>query len=135
MIKVLNIGPYEWFSPHFVYSDESEIEAYSYDPFKKNVFPLVDYIKMNGIDALNVYRGDLIRSFLWRTDIPYVEWSTEIYPLNITDFSEETVVGLSKLMHCLGAVDALRPVFHYDISRKPFFEKMKKYGSHYSKKA
>lgn len=119
-IKVLNIGPIEWFSPHFIYND-NVIEAMEYDPLKKKD-DLLKVIQENNIDAINVFRYDLVADELnGLRNIPILEWSTEIFPrtLSYKSFKYNTI---QKFFHCLSKTSLDKKFVHYDSSRAHFLD-------------
>ncbi|HHL3257182.1 MULTISPECIES: hypothetical protein [Citrobacter] len=122
-IKVLNVGPIEWFSPHFAYTDDV-FECSSYDPFKQNV-SLLDFCKEYKPDILLVFRGDLVRSQLYKLSHVYqIEFSSEIFPTNIFSTKRSEWLAVRKFMHCLKDINPHANLFHYDKSRKFFMESL-----------
>lgn len=120
-LKVINVGPIEWFSPHFVYDDE-HITAYTYDPFKSDK-TLVFYCNEIKPDILFIFRGDLVREQLVDLrNIYQVEFSSEIYPTNIFSLSHAQRVSVGKFMHCFKNLNPYKNIYHYDESRKLLFD-------------
>lgn len=122
-MNVLNVGPGQWFTPHFVYSNEY-ITASHFDPLVRDVQLLPGFIQSHEIQALQVFRGDLIREFLEVTTMPHVEWSTEIYPHNHSVTSESDLISWGKLVHCLKNRKSAFPFVHYDESRTGLLKDM-----------
>ena len=122
-LKVINVGPIEWFSPHFSYTD-SNITSYNYDPLKENK-TLIEFCELVEPDILFIFRGDLVRAQLSKLrGIYQLEFSSEIYPTNIFSKKRSESVGVSKFMHCLNSINPFSNIYHYDISRAKFFESL-----------
>jgi hypothetical protein len=119
MINILNCGPVEWFSPHFAYTD-NRIRAFEFDTLKNDTLNIDCFIQKNGIQLLQVFRGDLIRSELKKFTTPYLEWSTEIYPHSEKILGESDIIPWEKLFHCLKNHKSDIPILHYDESRIGF---------------
>lgn len=118
-INVLNIGPKEWFSPHFTYTD-NKINSFEFDPLKQPLEDIKRFVELYHIDALNIFRSDLLSPIsTYIREIPSVEWSTEIYPLcikrNCFKFN-----AIEKFFHCLKDIDSSKNIIHYDSSRTDF---------------
>jgi len=122
-LKIINIGPVEWFSPHFAY-DNDQIEVFNYDPWKQDV-SLVDFCHLVKPDVLYIFRGDIVRSQLFRLQhIHQIEFSSEIYPSNPFSNKYSQWLGIKKFMHCMKDISPYANIFHYDQSRKGFLEAM-----------
>lgn len=122
-MNILNIGPSEWFSCHFVHTCP-KISSFCFDPFKNDAKDIINYLSENKIEALNVFRGDLVRDLLKEINIPCIEWSTEIYPASL-DFSDnKNIIPFKKFLHCLKGISPQDLIFHYDESRKCFFDQL-----------
>ncbi len=122
-LKVINIGPTEWFSPHFAFTD-SNIQAFNYDPWKDDR-TLIDFCSDINPDLLYVFRGDIVRSQLYKLRSIYqIEYSSEIYPANPFCNKYSQWLGVKKFMHCLRDVFPYSNYYHYDKSRKGFLEAM-----------
>ncbi|MDO2434758.1 hypothetical protein Q2T43_00865 [Aeromonas veronii] len=120
-IKVVNVGPVEWFSPHFVYTD-NDFLAYEYDPFKMDV-TLLDYCKEKKPDVLIIFRGDLVRAQLYQLrHIVQVEFSSEIYPDRLLPNSLSSQRAYAKFLHCMNSINPFHKIYHYDESRKGFLD-------------
>lgn len=122
-IKVLNVGPIEWFSPHFAYTDDI-FECSSYDPFKQKI-SLLDFCEEYKPDILLIFRGDLVRNQLYQLRHIYqIEFSSEIFPTNIFSTKRSEWLAVKKFMHCLKDINPHANLFHYDKSRKLFLESL-----------
>lgn len=122
-LKVINVGPNEWFSPHFAFNDD-HIEAFNYDPWKSNI-SLVEYCERINPDILYVFRGDIVRSQLYRLmNIYQIEFSSEIFPTNPFSNKHSQWLGVKKFMHCMKDIFPYSNMYHYDISRKRFLDAM-----------
>ena len=120
---VLNVGPVEWFSPHFAFDDDDFIVS-NYDPLKEKVslYQRVDELKP---DLLFVFRGDLLRGELNNLrHINKIEFSSEIYPTNVFSSNFAQNIAIRKFVHCLKNLSLTDKVFHYDESRRLFFDAM-----------
>ncbi len=122
-MNILNVGPAQWFTPHFVYTD-GEITSFHFDPLQESASLLPDYIRNHRIHALQVFRGDMIREFLNTTAVPHVEWSTEIYPHSQSLICEADVISWRKMAHCLKNRKSAFPFLHYDESRVGFLREL-----------
>ncbi|WP_436873646.1 hypothetical protein [Kosakonia sacchari] len=120
-LKVVNIGPNEWFSPHFAYNDEL-FETYNFDPIKSKA-SLITFCNEVNPDILLVFRGDMVRNNLYQLrNIFQIEFSSEIYPTNVFSVKKSEWIATKKFMHCLRNINPLSNIVHYDQSRKKFFE-------------
>ncbi|MCH9298030.1 hypothetical protein [Pantoea allii] len=122
-LKVINIGPTEWFSPHFSFNDNC-IESFDYDPWKQDI-SLIDYCNSVKPDVLFIFRGDIVRSQLFQLQhIHQIEFSSEIYPSNPFSNTYSQWLGVKKFMHCMKDISPYANIFHYDKSRKGFLESL-----------
>lgn len=120
-LKVVNVGPVEWFSPHFSSSDEV-FDTYNYNPWKEDI-SLIEYCNKLKPDILYIFRGDVVRSQLYKLrSIHQIEFSSEIYPSNPFSNKQSQWIGVRKFMHCLRDLDPNANIYHYDKSRKGFFD-------------
>jgi hypothetical protein len=120
-LKIINIGPIEWFSPHFAYND-SDFDVYNYDPLKMEQ-SLITFCKEISPDILYIFRGDLVREQLPKLrHIFQLEFSTEIYPTDILSVKKSQAISVAKFMHCLKSINPFSNIYHYDISRKQLFD-------------
>lgn len=119
-LKIINVGPVDWFSPHFC-PPCKYFDTLTYDPLR-SCESLEEFCKKHSPDVLLIYRGDLVRSSLAKLkNIYQIEFSSEIYPSNIftTDFAE--YVASKKFLHCMKDINLMGNIFHYDQSREMFF--------------
>lgn len=122
-LKLVNVGPVEWFSPHFASSDGT-FDTYNYNPWKEDV-SLIDYCNKLNPDILYIFRGDVVRSQLYKLrGIHQLEFSSEIYPSNPFSNKHSQWLGVRKFMHCLRDLEVYSNIYHYDKSRKGFFDSM-----------
>lgn len=122
-LKVVNVGPIEWFSPHFAYTD-NKIDSFHYDPWKDDC-TLIEYCERINPDILYIFRGDLVRNQLYKLRSIYqIEFSSEIYPSNLFSNNYSQWLGVKKFMHCLRDVFPYSNIYHYDKSRRNFLEAM-----------
>ncbi|MDP9530030.1 hypothetical protein [Pseudomonas protegens] len=120
-MKLLNVGPVEWFSPHFVYPHE-DVVTENYDPIKQRI-SLIEYCRKSTPDLLWVFRGDLVRYDLHKLEgILQVEFSSEIYPDYLTSRSAGQIIAFRKFFHCMREISPNQNLIHYDVSRKNFLE-------------
>lgn len=122
-LKVVNVGPVEWFSPHFASSDDN-FDTYNYNPWKEDI-SLIEFCNKLNPDILYIFRGDVVRSQLYKLrGIHQIEFSSEIYPSNPFSNKYSQWLGVRKFMHCLRDLDPYSNIYHYDKSRKGFFDSM-----------
>lgn len=120
-MKVLNVGPVEWFSPHFVYPHK-DVVVETYDPIKQRI-SLVEYCKRSSPDLLWVFRGDLVRYDLYKLEgILHVEFSSEIYPDRFFLNKSSQDIAFRKFFHCMKEISPNQNLIHYDESRRNFLE-------------
>lgn len=120
-MKILNVGPIEWFSPHFVYPHD-DVVVENFDPIKQRI-SLIEYCRKSTPDLLWIFRGDLVRYDLHKLEgILQIEFSSEIYPeyFNFRDPSQNIAFG--KFFHCMNEISPYQNIIHYDDSRKSFLE-------------
>lgn len=122
-LKILNVGPTEWFSPHFAFRDKI-FEAINYDPLKSKV-SLIEVCNTLKPDILLVFRGDMVRNQLYQLRHIYqIEFSSEIYPTNIFSNKRAEWLAVKKFMHCFRNINPFANFIHYDRSREKFFESL-----------
>lgn len=122
-LKVLNVGPIEWFSPHFASSDEL-FDAYNYKPWREDI-SLIEYCNKLKPDILYIFRGDIVRNQLFTLrGIYQIEFSSEIYPSNPFSNKHSQWLAMRKFMHCMRDLDPYSNIYHYDKSKSGFFKAM-----------